>query len=78
MMRVTFVRFVIALALSVFDWLSFQFTQRPDVAPYLTGVEQVVLICLYIGMMLTLAHLWILAFATLRAATRTHKTQHTP
>lgn len=65
-------RFAIAVALTSLDWFGFQFIRRPDIAPYLSYLDRVLLPILFAGALATLLHLWVLTFQTFRSAVRTH------
>ena len=78
LVRLALIRLVVALGLTVLDEFSFQLIHRPDIAPYLNDTERAILPLLFTGMLLTLAHIWIVTFNTFRAAMWQYKLQRAP
>ena len=71
-------RLTVTLGLTVFDWYAFHLTRQPDVAPYISQFERSLLPVLFVGMLATLLHLWVLTFRTFRVAIRTRNLNETP
>ncbi len=76
--QLALVRLAVTLGLTVFDWYGFHLTRQPDVAPYLSQFERSLLPVLFIGMVATLLHLWVLTFRTFRVAIRARNLNETP
>jgi hypothetical protein len=76
--RVVVVRFVIACELTALDWFSFRLTLRPDISLDISSSGKAVLSVLAVGMLLTLAHLWVVTLQTFRSALRAHSLQQKP
>lgn len=76
--QVAVVRLAVTLGLTVFDGYGFQLTCQPDIAPYLNHFERALLPVLFIGLLVTLLHLWVLTFRAFRVAIRTRNPNETP
>ncbi len=77
-MRVALVQLVTALTLTYFDWYAFNLVRQPEVSAYLNSSERALLPILFVFMLATLLHIWVLTGRTVCLAIRTRKAHHSP